>query len=52
MLQLHREQLQRQLDQQSFDEQKRRIVLEHGKREQELLQLIQLNEQRSGIFSP
>eukprot|EP00111_Clytia_hemisphaerica_P011979 TCONS_00035211-protein len=43
----HREQIQRQLDQSSYEEQKRRMVLESGKREQELLQLIQLNEERA-----
>ena len=47
--QFHREQLQSQLEKQSFEEQKRTLILESGKREQELLQIIQNNEQKAGL---
>ena len=48
-LQFHREQLQSQLEKQSFEEQKRKLILESGKREQELLQIIQNNEEKAGL---
>ena len=43
---MHREQLQRKLDHSAFEEQKKKLVFDANKREQELAVLLQKNEER------